>query len=87
MANIPPGVGIASSLSDKTINLIENISTQRIVRATLFISWILLIHDWILVFDVEVERIWKARWTPVKGAYVVFRTINVIIAIVNTYRE
>lgn len=69
------------------ITLIEGLSSQQVTRSILFASWALFLYDHVLVFDVEVERIWKTRWTPVKFAYVIMRLCNLTILLGNVHRE
>lgn len=77
---------ISDDPSKDLISLIAGISSQQITRTILFASWTLFLYDHALVFDAEVERIWKARWTPVKCAYVAMRVCNLTFLVGNIHR-
>lgn len=85
------GLGAANSTSTSASDstslstLIDGTSSQWITRAVLLASWTLLFYDHGLLLGLEVEKIWKARWTPVKCYYVLLRLINVAFLIGNTY--
>lgn len=61
--------------------------SQRITRSFLFACWSLALYDHALVFGVEVEKIWKARWTPVKCAYITIRICNLTYLVANVHSE
>jgi hypothetical protein len=77
----------SSTLSKTATQIIAAASSLRITRSFLFACLSLALYDHALIFDVEVKKIWKARWTPVKCAYIVIRVCNWTYLVANIHSK
>jgi hypothetical protein len=70
-----------SSSSDPEI-LLAAISGQQISKVVLFSGLSIAIYDHLLLLPAEIEKIWKAKLTPVKFFHIANRVVNWLILIV-----
>lgn len=61
--------------------LLGVISNQQTAKGILFSSLAILVYDHILLLPLEIAKVWKANWTPVKTLYIANRIINWLVVI------
>lgn len=77
--------------SSSVVLPVEEVATiifwARIISYCTFASGTVVVLDWLLTFDLEVSLVWRAKWTVMKGLYLLARYLPFVDIVLALYHH